>query len=99
MLAVDPRGSRKKGILPIAHDILKHGAPPSPPPLKGQAILQFSNPPILKALFGLGGGRVAQTIIYLDMYVCIYIYIYTYIYTYIYICVYVYIYMINSLIH
>ena len=62
MLAVDPRGSRRKGILHIAHDILNQDTPPSPSPFKGQAILRFSNPPILKALFGLGGGREAQTI-------------------------------------
>ena len=37
MLDVDPRGSRRKGILPIAHDILNHATPP-PPTL-------HSNPP------------------------------------------------------
>ena len=64
MLAVDPQANRRKGILPIAHDILNHGTPHLPPILKGQTILQFSNPPILKALFALSGGRVAQTINY-----------------------------------
>ena len=59
---LDPRDSRRKGILPIAHNILNHVTPPSPCPLKGQTVLQFSNPPILKALFGLGGIRVAQAI-------------------------------------